>query len=317
MAIDENRFKEGVGKMLKRLFITGISGLLGSNIAKAARGKFKTFGIYFKHPFRMKGVRCFQADLSRAENLRELEGVNPNFIIHCAALTNVDYCEEHPKEAHWTNAVMSSLIAEKARRIGAYFIHISTDAVFDGTKGNYSEENIPNPVNVYGKTKLEAEQSILSILPTACIIRTVIYGWNYQNKLSLAEWMISKLENQERLTTFKDVQFSPILVNDLAEIFFTLEEKKYAGTIHVASRQSCSKFKFALLLAKIFDFKRDLIEPISIDQLNLKAPRGKNNSLDVRRAEKFFGIRLPTVENGLEKMRKLQQNGYINELRNG
>lgn len=302
---------------MKRLLITGVSGLLGSNIAKIARDKFEVFGIYCNHPFQMQGVQCFQMDLSKAENFRKLEGVNPNFIIHCAALTNVDYCEKHPEEAHQTNAMMSALIAQKAKQIGAYLIHISTDSVFDGTRGNYSEKDIPNPANVYAKTKLEAEQNILSVLPTACIVRTVIYGWNYQDKFSLAEWMINGLKDKKKLTAFEDVKFSPILVNDLAEILFMLEEKKYPGIIHIASRESCSKFAFSLLLAEIFDLEKNLIKPISINRLKLKAPRGKNNSLDVRRAEKILNIRLPSVEQGLRKMSELEQNGYVNELQNG
>ncbi|MBA7704343.1 dTDP-4-dehydrorhamnose reductase [subsurface metagenome] len=265
----------------------------------------------------MRRVQSFQMDLSKAENFKEFADIRPNFIIHCAALTNVDYCEEHPMEAHQINTIMSTLVAQKARQIGAYLIHISTDFVFDGIRGNYDEKDIPNPINVYGRTKLEAEQKVISILPAACIVRTVIYGWNYQSKFSLAEWMISKLKNQEKLTAFRDVQFSPILVNDLAAILFKLEEEKYAGIIHIAAREACSKFEFAKLIAKIFNLDRTLIEPISIDQLELKAPRGKNNSLSVDRAEKILNMKLPTVEDGLEKMRKLQQFGYSGELRNG
>ncbi|GAJ11079.1 unnamed protein product, partial [marine sediment metagenome] len=116
------------------------------------------------------------------------------------------------------NAIASTFIARQAEQTGAHLIHISTDSVFDGTRGNYNEKDIPNPVNVYAKTKLEAEQKVMSILPAACIVRTVIYGWNYQNKFSLAEWIIHKLSHREKLRAFKDVLFSPILVNDLAEI---------------------------------------------------------------------------------------------------
>jgi len=106
--VDENRFKEDVGRILKRLFITGISGLLGSNIAKAARDRFKIFGIYHNHPVRMRDVKCFQMDLSKTKNVEELENILPDFIIHCAALTDVDYCEKHSREARRINAIAST-----------------------------------------------------------------------------------------------------------------------------------------------------------------------------------------------------------------
>lgn len=305
------------GHSLKRLLITGISGLLGSNIAAAARDRFETSGIYFRHPFRMKGIKCFQKDLTKEKSFEEFENINPNFIIHCAALTDVDYCEEHPEEAYKINNRMSILVAEKAKKIDAYLIHISTDFVFNGTKRDYREENIPNPISVYGKTKLAAEQNIMSILSSACIIRTTIYGWNYQKKFSLAEWMIYKLKEKKKFPALRDVRFSPILVNDLAEILFMLEAKKYGGLIHIGSRESCSKFEFALSIAKIFGFDQNLVEPVNVDQLEFKAPRGRNNSLNVRKAEKILSVRLPSVEDGLRKMKKLQENGFINGLRSG
>jgi len=315
--VDEGRFKKDVRGMLKRLLITGISGLLGSNIAKAARDRFKTFGIYHNQPFRMRDVECLQVDFSKTKNVEGLESIFPDFIIHCAALTNVDYCEEHPGEARRINAIASAFVARQAEQTGAHLIHISTDSVFDGTRGNYTEKDVPNPINIYAETKLEAEQEVMSILPTACIVRTAIYGWNYQKKFSLAEWMIHKLSQREKLRAFKDVLFSPILANDLAEILFKLEEKKYAGTIHIAGRETCSKFEFAKSIAKIFNLDRTLIEPISIDQLKLKALRGKNNSLNVSRAEQILNMKLPTIEDGLKKMRELKLKDFIWELRNG
>ncbi len=301
---------------MKRLLITGISGLLGSNIAIAARDKFKVFGVFHEHPFRMAGVESFRADLRERENLEKFENIFPDLIIHCAALIDVDYCEEHPEEAQETNALISTLITRKAKQIKARLIHISTDSVFNGVKGDYSEGDTTKPISVYGRTKLQAEQKVMSILPTACIVRTVIYGWNYQDKFSLAEWMIHKLSHGEKLRAFKDVRFSPILVNDLAEILFELEEKRYAGTIHIASREACSKFEFAKSIAKIFNLDHTLIEPISIDQLKLKALRGKNNSLNVSRGEQILNMKLPTIEGGLKKMHELKLKDFIWELRN-
>ena len=163
---------------MKRLLITGGSGLLGSNIAKLATSKFDVHATYNENEVNMKNVHFFGIDLTRKEQLAKIEKIKPDFIIHCAALTDVDDCEGNPDKAYNQNVLTSINVASIARKIGAYLIHISTDSVFDGTKGNYKEDDTPNPINVYGKTKLEAEQKVTSIQPDSCIVRTNIYGWN-------------------------------------------------------------------------------------------------------------------------------------------
>ena len=302
---------------MNKILITGGSGLLGSNIAKLAALKFNVYATYNKNEVSMNKAHFFQVDLTKKERLIKIGQIKPNFIIHCAALTNVDYCEEHPNKAYNQNVLASVNIAEIAQRIGAFLIYISTDSVFDGTKGNYKEEDIPNPINVYGRTKLEAEQKVLSIHPHSCIVRTNIYGWNKRDKFSLAEWMLNKLTNNEELPALKDVYFSPILVNDLAEALFKLQEKKYEGIIHIAGSETCSKLDFAYMIAEAFSLDKGLIRPISIHELGLKASRGKNTSLNVSKAEKILKEHLPKAKEGLVKMKKLHEEGYAEELKYG
>jgi len=300
---------------MNKILITGGSGLLGSNIAKLAASEFDVYATYNKNEVRMKDVHFFQIDLTKKEPLVKIKQLRPDFIIHCAALTNVDYCEEHPNEAYNQNVLASINIAEIAPKNGAYLIHISTDSVFDGTKGDYKEDDIPNPINIYGKTKLEAEQKISSIHPHSCIVRTNIYGWNKRDKFSLAEWMLNKLTNNEELPALKDVYFSPILVNDLVEVLFKLQEKKYEGIIHITGSETCSKLDFAYMIAEVFNLDKSLIKPVNIHELGLKASRGKNTSLNVSKAEKNLKEHLPKVKEGLEKMKKLREEGYIEELK--
>jgi dTDP-4-dehydrorhamnose reductase len=300
---------------MNKILITGGSGLLGSNIAKLAATKFDVYATYNKNEVKMKSVHFFHADLTKKEQLVKIEQISPDFIIHCAAVTNVDYCESHPNVAYDQNVLASVNMAEIAKKIGAYLLHVSTDSVFDGTKGNYKEEDMANPINIYGRTKLEAEQKISSILSHSCIVRTNFYGWNKRDKFSLAEWMLNKLTNNEELSGLKDVYFSPIFVNGLVELLFKLQERKYKGIIHIAGREACSKLDFAYILAEVFDLDRGLIKPVSILELGLKAPRGKNISLNVSKAEKKLKVLLPTVKEGLEEMKKLREEGYVKELK--
>ena len=300
---------------MKKILITGGSGLLGSNIAKLATSKFEVYAIYNQNKISMNNVNFFQINLTKKEQFDKINKINPDVIVHCAALTNVDYCEEHPEEAYSHNVLVSCNIAEVAKKTGAFLIHISTDCVFDGMKGDYKEEEETNPVNVYGKTKLKAEQEILSIHPSSCVVRTNIYGWNKRNKFSLAEWMINKLSNNEELPALRDIYFSPILVNDLIELLFKLKDKKYKGIINIVGSESCSKLEFACKIAEVFGFDKNKIKSIGISDLELKAPRGANISLNVSKAEKILNQRMPDVKTGLEKMKKLDEDGYVNELK--
>ena len=302
---------------MNKILITGGSGLLGSNIAKLAASEFDVHATYNKNKVRIKDVHFFQLDLTKKEQLVKIEQIRPDFIIHCAAITNVDYCEDHPNEAYNQNVLTSINIAEIAKKIRAYLIHISTDSVFDGEKGDYKEDDTPNPINIYGKTKLKAEQNVLSTHAHSCVVRTNIYGWNKRDKFSLAEWMLNKLTNNEELPALKDVYFSPILVNDLAEVLFKLQERKYAGIIHIAGSEICSKLDFAYMVAEVFDLDKSLIKPVSIHELGLKAPRGKNTSLNVSKAEKILKEHLPKAKDGLVKMKKLHEEGYVEELKYG
>ena len=302
---------------MNKILITGGSGLLGSNIAKLAVSEFDVHATYNKNKVRIKDVHFFQLDLTKKEQLVKIEQIRPDFIIHCAAITNVDYCEDHPNEAYNQNVLTSINIAEIAKKIRAYLIHISTDSVFDGEKGDYKEDDTPNPINIYGKTKLKAEQNVLSTHAHSCVVRTNIYGWNKRDKFSLAEWMLNKLTNNEELPALKDVYFSPILVNDLAEVLFKLQERKYAGIIHIAGSETCSKLDFAYMVAEVFDLDKSLIKPVSIHELGLKAPRGKNTSLNVSKAKKILKGHLASVKEGLEEMKRLREEGYVEELKYG
>lgn len=300
-----------------KLLITGGSGLLGSNLSKLSTPKFNVYAIYNTNQVEIKNVNFFQADLTKKEDFIKIEEIKPDSIIHCAALTNIDYCEGHAQEAYNQNVLASIYTAEAAKKAGAYLVYISTDAVFGGEKGGYKEDDEPKPISVYGKTKLEAEQKILSIWPHSCIIRTNFYGWNKINRLSLAEWMLNKLTNKEELPGLEDIYFSPIFVNHFIGVLFKLHEIKYKGVIHVAGGESCSKLGFAYKLAQVFGLDSSLIKSVSIHNLGLGAARGKNTSLNVSKAEKILQEYLPGIEEGLKEMKNLYDEGYVRELKYG
>ncbi len=302
---------------MKRILITGGSGLLGGNIAKMAVSKFDVYATYHQNKVNLRGVNYFQIDISKAEDISKIEDIRPDYIIHCAALTDLDYCQEHIDLAYRYNVIASINIAEIAKKLKAGLIHISTDSLFDGKKGDYTETDLPNPINIYAKTKLESEIKVLSIYPDACVVRTNIYGWNMRDKFSLAEWMLDTLLKKDKLKGLKDVYFASTFVNDLIGILFKLQEIRYKGIIHVAGSQGCSKLNFAYKIAEVFSLDKKLIKSISLADIGFFTPRPKNTILNVSKCQELLGIKFPNVEEGLKNMKALEGKGYVDELKGG
>ncbi|MBE0699595.1 MAG: SDR family oxidoreductase, partial [Anaerolineaceae bacterium] len=212
---------------MKRLLVTGVSGLLGSNLARLAAGRFQITGVLTgEHAIVSPGQASFitiMADLTCPGQVeRIIDQTQPEVIIHCAAMTNVDRCEAYPEQAERINTNLPALIAKIAARNGVPLLHISTDAVFDGELGSYCEEDQPKPVNVYARTKFEGEQCVAEAYPEALIARVNFYGWSWQGHRSLAEWFYNNLSAGKTIPGFTDLIFCPLLVNDLIDILFKM-----------------------------------------------------------------------------------------------
>ncbi len=299
------------------MFVTGISGLLGSNLAYMASRGFEVYGSYNANPVNISGCTCFKLDITdRNRVLEAIDSIKPDLIIHCAANTNVDYCEMNSANAWNQNVVGSDNIAYASCRNNSFLIYISTDSVFDGANGNYTEEDLPNPVNYYALTKYKGECVLRRYDLDYLIARTNIYGWNFLNKNSFAEWIIKSLQEQNKITLFKDVYFSPIFVNNLAEVLMDLYKKNVCGVYHISGSERCSKLRFGEIAAELFGLDASYIEPISIDEKDLFALRPKDTSLDISKVTTLTDIKLLNAHEGLSEMKKLMDIGYVNKFRN-
>ncbi len=299
------------------LLITGASGLLGGNMALLAgqRGE-KVLALHRSTPLAMPGMVSVCLDLEDETDLQRLFREYPiDRVIHCAAMTNVDYCESHHAEAKRINAFVPGRLAALAKESGARMLHISTDQVFDGQSGSYTEESPPAPINVYGRTKLEGERAVLSELPSALVVRTNLYGWNATDKYSLGEWILSNLEVGKSIPGFRDVIFTPLLVNDLCGLLLDMLRLRLEEIWHLGGSETISKYAFARKLAEVFGLDADLVRTTSVSDVKLAAPRPLGMSLRSDRAAQRLGVALPDVRSGLERFKSLRDEGYVKTLK--
>lgn len=299
------------------ILVTGASGLLGSNfIIEASNSGKNLVAVYNSNPIHLPTVINVKADMTDAATIKELfESFKPEWVVHCAALTSVDWCELHPDEAFNINEKMAYNLALNANRFGCKLIYISTTSVFNGKKGNYSENDNPDPINVYAKSKLAGEIAVQEESDSNLIIRTDIYGWNAHNHLSLAEWILDRLESEKVINGFTDIIFTPILVNDLSRIILKAISHELKGIYNIAGSNACSKYEFAIALAEIFGLNKRLIRPESINSSQLNAPRPKNVSLNTQKISEALNMKMPDVESGLKQFQYLRSSGFVNKLK--
>ena len=178
--------------------------------------------------------------------------------------------------------------------------------MFDGKKGGYVETDPPAPLNVYAHSKLAGERETLQRNPSAMVVRVNIYGWNAQDKESLAEWILGRLEKGEEVPGFTDVFFTPILVNHLVPILFQALQQKLAGLYHVSGSERISKFEFACRLAAAFGFDSGRVVPCKVKDVKLRAARPLDVSLNTEKIRIALGCSLPDVDTGLSEFRHLR-----------
>ena len=294
-----------------KLFITGISGLLGLNLALQARERFQISGCYYAHPIVLDGIQALKADIASTDVLdRALRKIRPDVILHTAGLTNVEECEANPVLAQRLNVEAVQHVAKIADTLRARLIHISTDHLYDGAEPWKKETDIPDPLNVYARTKWEAEQVVLKVCPDAMIIRTNFFGWGTSIRVSFSDWILNALAENRELTMFNDVFFTPILINDLVDKMIDLMVRKATGIFHVAGGERLSKYAFAIELAQVFNYSKDKIRQISVEGFPFRAKRPKDMSLSSEKAGRYLGMRMPAVKDALNRLKEIESEGH-------
>jgi dTDP-4-dehydrorhamnose reductase len=298
-----------------KLFVSGVSGLLGLNVAMLSRSRFQVSGSYYSHTVASDGLAAVPMDATLPGHLeRFLRELQPDAIIHTAGLTNVEECEANPELACRLNVDAAQNVARAAALLGAKLVHLSSDHLFDGELPLRSETDPPKLLNVYAKTKWQAEQVVAQACPDVLIVRTNFFGWGTSIRRSFSDWILQALEQSRDLTMFTDIFFTPILMNDLVELIFQLVNRGASGIFHVAGGERLSKYDFALKLAKHFGCDTNRIFPISVQGFPFKAKRPRDMSLACRKTEDLLGNRMPAVSEGLDRLKALREQGWPEAL---
>jgi dTDP-4-dehydrorhamnose reductase len=299
-----------------KILVTGASGLLGLNLSLMAMESHSIVGVdrskLVGTPFEL--IKADLLDLE-AEH-RILDAVKPDAVIHTAALANLEDCEAQPETARLLNEELPGELAEACAQRGIHMVHLSTDAVFDGTKdGIYTEQDIPNPQGVYARTKLQSERNVLSANPAATVVRVNFFGWSLSGTRSLPEFFLNNLSAGKPAQGFTDVYFCPLFVGDLVDLLLKVVAHRLSGIYHVVGSESLSKYNFGRLVARKFGYDEHLISPVSVDESTLTAPRSHNLRLSVHKLSTALGEPIPGFSTGLDKFYTQYQQRYPQKLR--
>lgn len=294
-------------KEQEKLLITGGSGLLGATLAQTACFDYQVIATHRSNPVSIPNCQMEFLDITNAEAVEALiSSVRPRVIIHTAALTGVDYCEQHPKAAYAVNVLGTANIARSATRANAHVIYVSTDYVFDGTAGGYDEEAAPNPVNVYGSSKLAGERAVMDLCTSWTIVRTTFYGPNPFGKKGYFERIIGGLRDKTIRSAPVNAFFSPLPVHILSQAILELARQRRTGIYHVAGREKCSRYDFIVKTAHAFGLDATTtIKPVALTNSESQARRPQDTSLNISKALRELNIHLPDVEEGLASVRRM------------
>ena len=300
---------------MKKLFIFGIGGLVGYRISLLAKDRFEVYGSYNQRKPQFDFLNMQKLNILDENRVkRALTSIKPDYVIITSALSNVDYCESHKKEAEEVNVNTVRKIFELCEQLDCKLIHISSDSVFNGTKEfPYLEGDRPEPINFYGKTKLDSEKIVLKNPKNIVLRASVLYGWlpNYLSKIhssskkdkNFAQWLIEKLINNEEVNIITDEISPPILADDLASSIIHLIDGGYCGLYHSAPPIQISRFDFSIKIASQLRLDRKLIHPISNKELGRNVITGKNKCLDSKKIREETGFKFLELDESLEKLK--------------
>ena len=296
--------------MARKVLITGAAGQLGKYLQSALKDKYNVIPTVraAKKSIKYSNFKILNIT-KRNDVIKIINKIQPDIIINCAAYTNVDKSEKDKKNAHLINVEgVQNLI--HASNNSTYFIQISTDYIFNGDAGPYSEKDHAYPINYYGRTKLEAENILIGSRRPFLIIRpNVIFSENLLSKNNFFAWVYKSLLNKKQIALVNDQISNPTYVGHLCEVILKCIILNKEGIYHFGTDGYISRYEFALAIADIFHLDKTLINSIETKMLarNLSsyiAKRPKHSGLSTNKIEDELDLPIYSIEYSLNMLKK-------------
>jgi dTDP-4-dehydrorhamnose reductase len=269
----------------RRLLVTGASGFLGWHLCRAAQAIWQVEGTYHRHTPPLPGVALHAIDLTHASAVETwLEAIAPDAVIHTAALSQPNRCEQEPALSYAMNVEATRVLAQFCGERQIPFVFTSTDQVFNGRAAPYSEADTPTPINRYGHHKAEAEALIQTLHPTAAICRMpLMYGPASPTAECFLQGFLRTLTAHQPLNLFTDEFRSPAYIEDAAAgLLLALEQA--TGLLHLGGPERLSRYDFGLRMTEVFELDQRLLLPSKQADVTMPAPRPADVSSDSQKA---------------------------------
>ena len=283
-----------------KFLVTGSSGLVGSQVIKdLVEQNHVVFSCYHNEK-PLCGTPILLDLTDESKIIQTIQETKPDSIIHLGAMTNVDLCETEKELATLINTKATEIFARQAAKQNTYFLYVSTDYVFDGINGMKKEDDLPNPLGFYGKSKLEGELTLNKLASSWCIARTSTPFGIHSKKKSFPLWVKENLEAKKEIPVLIDQFTSPTYVPNLSKMLIEIATRQISGIIHLAGNTRISRYEFAEIIADKLHLDKKFLIPKNADEMNWKAKRPKDSSLDVSLANEILNEKPQEIEQSLE-----------------
>jgi len=292
----------------RRILVVGANGMLGQRVVEfySIISDVELLSTSVEDKFVFQELDYVQSDVSnRNEIKRVIKDFCPDFIINAAAFTNVDLSETERELAWKINVKGVEYLSESARVLDSHLIHISTDYIFDGKNGPYSENDIPNPLGYYARTKLASENVLKISGIKYTILRTnVLYGTAKFSRPDFVKWVVDSLRAKKTIRIVDDQINNPTFIDDLVQGINKTIELRKEGTYNIGGSEFISRYDFTILIADFFNLDKTLISKIKTEELNQPARRPLKSGLITIKAQSELGYKPHTIIKTLELMKK-------------
>ena len=290
--------------LLKTVLIVGASGFLGRALCDVPFEGVRRVPAARRPRPPFSGSDCLRVDVTDADAVDEVVArVRPDFVINAAAEAGVDRCERDPDLAHRVNVCGTLNLIRACENAGGGLVTVSTNYVFDGLAGPYAETDPTNPVNVYGRTKLEAEAVVLASPCQGLVVRTaVLYGYRAGCRPNFVTWALESLLRGETIRVVTDEWANPTGVDELAVFLLGLCRPDFRGVVHFAGPEFLSRYEMVERICRCFDLDADLVVPVTSEELGQIAPRPSGAGLKLDRARRLFNPVLRSFSDNLDRI---------------